>query len=283
MNQKHYTTTALLLTAFFTLPCVAADCNQAEADFVNAQSASSAAEQLLLLERSIIACPTFAAWYTKGRILLDTNNPKEALTAFKEAHKLADGRRFEGFALGRMAQAYLALTDIPAAMGTIESAVKMLGNDTPDWLQTIRHTVDLQLTQNIMSAQTITKVLGTARSFGVEPRINIRIHFAFDSAALDDEGIAQARELGKALLNFSNDGYTMTVVGHTDQQGSAAYNQKLSEARALSVTRYLAHEFAALAGQLRALGKGETDLLYTDDNEQAHQLNRRVEIKLVSP
>ena len=70
---------------------------------------------------------------------------------------------------------------------------------------------------------------------------------------------------------------TLTVVGHTDNVGTNAYNQKLSERRALSVAQYL--ESRRVDGlRLATAGKGETQPVQSNASESGRQANRRVEI-----
>ena len=72
---------------------------------------------------------------------------------------------------------------------------------------------------------------------------------------------------------------TLTVVGHTDDVGSNAYNQSLSERRALSVAEYLEKKRVD-AMRLATAGKGETQPRSTNNTEAGRQENRRVEIYL---
>jgi outer membrane protein OmpA-like peptidoglycan-associated protein len=69
----------------------------------------------------------------------------------------------------------------------------------------------------------------------------------------------------------------LTVVGHTDDVGSNAYNQKLSENRARSVARYLEGK-QVNSLRLAIAGKGEGQPLTTNATETGRQANRRVEI-----
>lgn len=71
------------------------------------------------------------------------------------------------------------------------------------------------------------------------------------------------------------------IVGHTDSIGTEAYNQALSERRALSVKIYLL-EHGTQMRQLSSSGKGEFEPRATNETEAGRQLNRRVEI-FVSP
>jgi outer membrane protein OmpA-like peptidoglycan-associated protein len=70
---------------------------------------------------------------------------------------------------------------------------------------------------------------------------------------------------------------TLTVVGHTDDVGSNAYNQQLSERRALSVARYLESKQVD-SMRLATAGKGETQPLAPNASDGGRQANRRVEI-----
>ena len=70
---------------------------------------------------------------------------------------------------------------------------------------------------------------------------------------------------------------SLTIVGHTDDVGSNAYNQKLSESRALSVARYLEGKRVD-SMRLAISGKGETQPVATNSTEGGRQANRRVEI-----
>ncbi|MCW5622017.1 MAG: OmpA family protein [Burkholderiales bacterium] len=70
---------------------------------------------------------------------------------------------------------------------------------------------------------------------------------------------------------------TLTVVGHTDNTGSASYNQQLSEARALSVARYLETKNVNPV-RLATSGKGEGEPIANNATDSGRQANRRVEI-----
>jgi outer membrane protein OmpA-like peptidoglycan-associated protein len=70
---------------------------------------------------------------------------------------------------------------------------------------------------------------------------------------------------------------TLTVVGHTDDVGTNAYNQSLSERRALSVAQYLESKRVDSL-RLATAGKGETQPRSTNNTEAGRQENRRVEI-----
>ena len=69
------------------------------------------------------------------------------------------------------------------------------------------------------------------------------------------------------------------IVGYTDSVGDATYNQKLSEARANSVSRYLQSQHV-LAQRIVTRGMGESNPIASNDTPEGRAQNRRVEIVL---
>ena len=67
------------------------------------------------------------------------------------------------------------------------------------------------------------------------------------------------------------------VVGHTDSAGDAAYNQKLSEARADAVTRALVERGVA-EERLSSEGRGEDEPVADNASREGRAANRRVEV-----
>ena len=70
---------------------------------------------------------------------------------------------------------------------------------------------------------------------------------------------------------------TLTVVGHTDNVGSAQYNQQLSERRARSVAQYLESKRVNPV-RMALSGRGEEQPIASNSSEAGRQQNRRVEI-----
>ena len=112
-----------------------------------------------------------------------------------------------------------------------------------------------------------------------KPNVDLSIQFEFDSAKLLPESRPLLDNLAKAINSDKLRGFTFILEGHTDIVGSADYNQKLSNQRALSVLAYLASKGVSKE-RLKALGKGSTELLMPDKPDAAE--NRRVRIILNS-
>jgi outer membrane protein OmpA-like peptidoglycan-associated protein len=71
---------------------------------------------------------------------------------------------------------------------------------------------------------------------------------------------------------------TIEIGGYTDDKGSAAYNQRLSLARARAVRAYLIQR-GVPADQLTAAGYGEARPVASNATEEGRAQNRRVELK----
>ena len=70
------------------------------------------------------------------------------------------------------------------------------------------------------------------------------------------------------------------IIGHTDNVGKDAANQKLSEGRANEVMKDLIDRGIA-ADRIEAEGRGESQPIDTNDTEEGRQNNRRVEIEIL--
>ena len=103
------------------------------------------------------------------------------------------------------------------------------------------------------------------------------ILFDFNSAALRPESQNTLRDLAANFQRYPDE--TISVEGHTDNVGSPAYNQSLSERRAFSVQDYLTSQ-GVPSSRISAVGYGESRPKATNDTPEGRQLNRRVEIHI---
>lgn len=99
--------------------------------------------------------------------------------------------------------------------------------------------------------------------------------FATDSATLRSDLTRDIRAVGGSLLKYPNS--TVEVIGHTDNSGSAAYNQDLSQRRAVSVANVL-RESGVPNGRISAYGRGEDQPIASNLTPAGRAQNRRVEI-----
>jgi len=77
------------------------------------------------------------------------------------------------------------------------------------------------------------------------------------------------------VLNYP--GLRLEAEGHTDNVGSADFNQKLSEQRAYSVRDYMVSQGIPVSS-ITAVGKSFTMPVASNDTPQGRQQNRRVEL-----
>ncbi|MBC8422876.1 OmpA family protein [bacterium] len=75
----------------------------------------------------------------------------------------------------------------------------------------------------------------------------------------------------------------VTVEGHTDSSGDDAYNQQLSERRALAVKSYLDANMGLSADRIAARGRGEASPIANNETDAGRARNRRIEVRLSLP
>lgn len=102
--------------------------------------------------------------------------------------------------------------------------------------------------------------------------------FGFDSNELSDSGKAELDTLA-AKLTAMDSVDNVHIAGHTDSQGASAYNQMLSERRAVTVKNYLASQ-GIPADRISTDGMGESSPVASNASADGRALNRRVEISI---
>lgn len=105
--------------------------------------------------------------------------------------------------------------------------------------------------------------------------IGLPIKFGYDSTEILPESLPFLDEVGKMLGMAEYAGEKLVVEGHTDASGSQAYNQYLSERRAMAVKTYLTRNFNINGIRLTVNGMGESQPLKGFDPFAA--VNRRVQ------
>jgi outer membrane protein OmpA-like peptidoglycan-associated protein len=98
--------------------------------------------------------------------------------------------------------------------------------------------------------------------------------FDFDSDRLRAESKKNLDNLASSLGSFGDS--KLLLVGHTDNQGTDAYNLDLSRRRADAVAAYLESRGVS-AGRVQTSGRGESEPIASNDTDPGRQQNRRVE------
>lgn len=110
----------------------------------------------------------------------------------------------------------------------------------------------------------------------------VRVRFAFGVTEPDSASEAALREV-LALL-AAEPGLRLRIEGHTDDVGSTAGNQSVSEQRARAVRAWLIERGGSeLAQRLEIRGYGESRPALPNDSEANRALNRRVELVVQEP
>jgi outer membrane protein OmpA-like peptidoglycan-associated protein len=99
--------------------------------------------------------------------------------------------------------------------------------------------------------------------------------FATDSASLRPDLSRDLNAIAASLLKYPNS--RIEVIGHTDNEGTAAYNMDLSNRRAAAVAGVL-RTSGVPAGRLAAYGRGEDQPVASNLTPDGRAQNRRVEI-----
>ncbi|TVQ54458.1 MAG: OmpA family protein [Rhodobacteraceae bacterium] len=103
------------------------------------------------------------------------------------------------------------------------------------------------------------------------------VTFAFGSASLQPEFVPTLTEFAATLRRYPES--FVDVIGHTDNVGSAAFNQRLSEQRAQTVADFLIGR-GVQRERVVAYGFGLTQPIATNATEEGRARNRRVEIRI---
>lgn len=137
--------------------------------------------------------------------------------------------------------------------------------------------------RNVLGTQDGVRIEGDRFVFSSE------VLFPSGGAELSPEGTREIAKVADILRNVAADipegiEWVLRVDGHTDDvplsgQGEFADNWELSQARALSVVRYMSNFLGIPPDRLAANGFGQYQPVDTADTEAARARNRRIELK----
>jgi peptidoglycan-associated lipoprotein len=119
----------------------------------------------------------------------------------------------------------------------------------------------------------------SARELSAQKRAELlaqhRVHFAFDSSAIDDDARAIIEAHASYLVD--NPSINVTLQGNCDERGTREYNLALGERRAQSVEKMM--KVLGVAGsRIKTVSYGEEKPLCEEHNESCWRQNRRVDI-----
>ncbi|NOZ86831.1 MAG: OmpA family protein [Deltaproteobacteria bacterium] len=106
-----------------------------------------------------------------------------------------------------------------------------------------------------------------------------KIHFAVGKSRIMRDSFELLNQVADALK--SSPSLKVRIEGHTDSDGPAAYNLRLSERRANAVRDYLV-EKGIDPERLKAVGFGESQPIASNRTRKGKAMNRRVEFNIIN-
>ncbi len=137
---------------------------------------------------------------------------------------------------------------------------------------------EIDLTQ----AETYSEHKINLRLIPIEPgtKVTLRdIYFQQGTPQLLAESYSELRRLGQVMRRMPH--LKVRIIGHTDKEGVEELNLQLSQQRSEAVKKYLL-SLKIDPSRIETIGKGSSELITHDRDEESKQLNRRVEIEVLS-
>ena len=104
------------------------------------------------------------------------------------------------------------------------------------------------------------------------------ILFAVNSTHITPSLRSDLAVLAQNLINYPNS--TIQIIGHTDNTGSAEYNQSLSTERALAVSSVL-QQNGVPQFRIQSMGRGESQPIASNLTPEGRAQNRRVDVVIL--
>ena len=118
-----------------------------------------------------------------------------------------------------------------------------------------------------------TGCVGITETVAIES-IAINVKFASGSDKIPDEYQGEIQKVADFMMQYPDVNAEVEV--HSDSQGAAAYNKKLSMQRAQAVKNALVSDFGIDMDRLTAVGYGEERPIADNSTAEGRKLNRRV-------
>ncbi|SLM27489.1 hypothetical protein MTBBW1_1020013 [Desulfamplus magnetovallimortis] len=285
------------------------ECSDMKNLYQHALKQDDSSRKISMLEKVRVECPgNFVVFYELGKAIhtlcMEKNLPpedelwakaiiqfKDVLTTLANIQSLAEQqKKLKAGTCVHLGEIYERVNNIYLAKFYYKMAISIIPFKMAE-----ERLIDLEYHHSTKGLDEQEIMLGfkTAKAYGVEPTVDIPIHFEYDSSMLTStpgqdgagggiSGIEQAGKLGNVISapGFSQNSFLL--IGHTDIHGSDAYNDKLSRERAESVKRYLVDNFNIPSHRITTRGDGKRNLKIQGSSEKIDAINRRVEIVIIN-
>jgi OOP family OmpA-OmpF porin len=106
--------------------------------------------------------------------------------------------------------------------------------------------------------------------------ITLRVLFDNESAVVKMPKDPEISEFAEFMKQYPST--TAVIEGHTSAPGAESYNMDLSERRAANFKEVMVDMYGIDSSRLETIGYGETQLLDSASNAEAHRINRRISV-----
>jgi outer membrane protein OmpA-like peptidoglycan-associated protein len=165
-----------------------------------------------------------------------------------------------GAVIGHAAGSTATGAIIGAAVGGAAGAI--IGHQMDKQAQELQQNIPGAVVQRVGEGITVTFASG--------------LLFDFDSDVVRGEASHNLNTLAESLEKYDNS--DLLIVGHTDDVGTDAYNQGLSERRAGSAADYLRSR--GVRRSIRTVGRCEEEPIASNATDEGRSKNRRVEVAI---
>jgi len=108
--------------------------------------------------------------------------------------------------------------------------------------------------------------------------IALNVQFGNNSDVITDNYASEIKTVADFMRQYPDT--KVTIEGHTDSRGAAAYNQQLSQKRADAVRTFLIEKFNITADRVNAIGYGEAKPVADNNTAEGRAANRRVQAEI---
>ena len=167
---------------------------------------------------------------------------------------------------------YLHLKTELRQLGSVDGrsdVIAMLGFSIPFGTFAQEEVVVEEVVEEVVVEEVPAPTLSHIHTFSVQ--------FPSDSSSVNPEYYPEIQDFAEYMKQ--NPDKTATISGNTDSTGSEAYNQKLSERRAISVKEEIVKQGIS-PDRLDTKGYGEEKPIATNKTKEGRQANRRVEAEV---